>query len=398
MTKHIAYCWELGRGYGHVARINQIANDESLSECQFSFVLRELNKAHVIDKCQQANIYQAPHVDLPLKGFSPNFSHLMIRCGWQDSKSAMAIVCAWINLFETIKPDLVFLDHAPSAGIAAMLLGIPHKQLGNGFETPPWADPMPNLQLHLKADESKMREIDQSLNAVFDQVEQAIAGTSSQALRLQHLFRAEHCLIVGSPLLDHYGNRNEQWRYLDRVANADIAQVDLSELGSNPKPNLFFYLEAGTPGLGSLLTLLASRFTVFGFVTNVAEDAQLEQLQQTGAIIFKELLNVDQALALSECVVCNAGVGLLAQAISLAKPMLVIPTQLEQNMVAFQLHRMRIAWAVGGREPAQQIALHLDTWIQRHGEISSNISQRCSSEEYQRKFWRKNILQDFVLK
>lgn len=394
---HIAYCWELGRGYGHVARINQIANDESLSSCQFSFILRELNKSHVIDKTHRGNLYQAPHVNLPIQGFSPNFSHLLLRCGWQEPQSAIAIISAWINLFESIKPDVVFLDHAPSAGVAAILLGIPHRQLGNGFETPPCADPMPSLQLHLQPDIAKLKQVDQDLNLVLDKVEHEFTGRNQQMIRLQSLFRPEQCLIVGSPLLDHYGNRDSQWRYREILTQANVPEQDLSVLSDNTKPNLFFYLEAGTPGLAELLSLLCTKFTVFGYVTNVSDVTQLDRLEKTGAVIFRGLLNVDQALTVSEAVVCNAGVGLVAQAINVAKPLLVLPMQLEQNMVAFQLHKLRIAWAVGGAKPAQQVAPHLDSWIRQHNDIATNIKQRCSAPEYQKKLWHKNLKQDFVL-
>lgn len=398
MTHHIVYCWELGMGLGHVTRMDRVANDPAVQSCRFSFILREVSKGKHIDKCTTDNLYQAPVVFAQSKGSSPNFSHLLMRCGWNSAESAIAITAAWRNLFLHLKPDVVLLDHAPSAGLAALSLGIPIKGIGNGFEQPPVDYPMPTMQLHLPADLKQLQEIDDKLNQVFDQVEMRFMGSSNQRLRLTRLYDPKHCLIAGLTVLDHYGARTEPWRYLSAITNPQHSLQDLSVLENTDKPKLFFYLYAHTPELVAILTRLSESFTVFGRLASEPSSDQMEALQQTGVLVCEQILNIDQALDTADFAICNSQFGSLQNTIVNAIPTIAIPLQLEQNMLAYQLYKQGLVWAVAPQNALQQIDNHLQAWIDKSDQLVQRLTERVVNQPQQNNFWQGNLLEDFLLK
>lgn len=397
MTHHIVYCWELGMGLGHVTRMDRMANNPALQDCRFSFILREVSKGKHIRKCTYDNLYQGPIVFAQSKGFSPNFSHLLMRCGWDSVDLATAIIGAWRNLFIHLKPDVVMLDHAPSAGLAALSLGIPFKGVGNGFELPPVSYPMPTMQLHLPPDIERLKELDDSLNLVFDHVEKHFTGSCMQRLRLSNLFAPKHCLIAGLKVLDHYGERHESWRYISAVTHPQHRLQDLTAVERTDKPKLFFYLYPHTTDLVAILTKLSENFTVFGRLAAEPDADLRDALRQSGALVCEQILNIDQALDIADFAICNSQFGTLQNTLLKAIPTIVVPLQLEQSMLAYQLYKQGLVWAVTPQNVLQQIDSRLTTWLVNSDKLVQRLTKN-KRDQQQNNFWQGNLLDDFLLK
>ena len=396
MNPRIAYCWELGMGFGHVSRMDNVANNKSLLNCDFTYILREVHRGEIIESCNMNKLFQAPILNIPVKGASPNFSHLMGRCGWADTNAAIYLTSAWRNIFRQIKPDVVLLDHSPSAGIAALSMDIPVRSIGNGFEIPPVADPMPSMQLHMQSDDKILRAQDAKLNKVLNDVEYKFCGTRNQKLSLANLFNAEHSLITGFPCVDHYGERDNTWQYLYQATKPALPYIDLAGVGNTGKPLMFFYLDSRTENLAGILEILSSQFELFGYLSYLNEPSLVETLASKGIKVFSQLLNIEQAFTLANAVFCNAGVGMLNNVIEYKKPALIMPLQVEQNMVAFQLHTQGLAWVVNPQNALNQLRGNISRMHENLPSLVNKISDYHLKSAYQSKMWQGDLLRDFL--
>ena len=394
---HVVYCWELGLGFGHVTRMNNVINDESLQGCTFSLILKEVHKAGAIDRCDLARVFQAPTSNSLVREASPNFSHLMSRCGWTDYSSALSLVSAWRNLFKLIQPDIVLLDHSPSAGMAALSLNLPVKQIGNGFEIPPVADPMPSMLFHNGAGNNQLTTLDKNLQHVLDKIEDKFLGKTTNRLTLKNLFRPENMLIAGSPILDHYGNRSAPWRYLQQVTRLPMPLQDLGFLQTNDRPAVFFYLDARTPRLHELLGQLSHQYQLFGYLSYLSDPNLQNSLAQLDIQIFLKPLNIEQALSVANVVLCNSGVGMLNNLLNKGIPSILAPLHTEQAMVAFQMHRRGLAFAIDRSTPLVHVIEKVAEYVKYPDIIRDKIKKSVMDINKRSEFWSGDLLKDFIL-
>lgn len=363
--KHLVYCWELGAGFGHVTRINSICNDESLSGARFSFILKDVTKSSLIAKCDHKNLFAAPIASRNLKELSPNFSHIMHRSGWDSPASAQYLICAWLNLFELIKPDLLILDHAPSAAIAAKIAGFDFRHIGNGFEIPPSAKPMPSILRWQKTPTIELNKCDNALNRVINSVFKYF-GKEQESIEISQLFSPENSLIVGSPLSDHYGKRTSKWRYLNLTSTVAPSLQSPNVRKQGKKPSLFFYLNGDISNIADYLITYSHHFNMLGYLNN-APAGVIAKLESAGIECLKQMANLEQLLPMVDLVLCHGGAGTIAQALKAQKPMVLMPVHAEQMMSSYQLQHQKLALALNNRiTPQQCLALMVNFFQSYH--------------------------------
>lgn len=383
-------------GFGHVTRMDQIANREEFSGCSFSYALRDVNKSNVIKTCNDNNLFQAPRVNIPFKEMSANFSHLMRRCGWDTPESAIQLVSAWRNLIKPVNPDVVLLDHSPGASAAAYTLGIPCKQVGNSFEVPLISAPMQNLHPSYHKDDDYLIEQDEIVQRSFDEVSKRFGLKNAERISYQALYNKENSIIAGHPILEHYGSRTSGWKYIEQVSQVSVNEQDLTHIENSDKPKMFFYLDARTPSLVQILKAFSKQFTLFGFVSGAT--TSYESLVSSDIHVFNSPLNVQQAMALSSIVLSNGGVGLTYNSIKANKPMFFIPLHLEQSMICARLFEKKIAIVLSKEMTLEKISYYGNYMYQNLDKLESRIEQLRIEAETTAGLWKGNLLDDFVLK
>lgn len=396
MTTKILYCWELGMGFGHVTRMDQIANRQEFSDCKFSYALRDVNKSHVIKTCDDDNLFQAPRVNLPFKEMSANFSHLMRRCGWDTPESAIQLVSAWRNLIKSVDPDVVLLDHSPGASAAAYTLGLPCKQVGNSFEVPLITSPMQNLHPRYRKDNDYLMEQDKIIMRSFDKVSKRFGLKEQDFLSYEALYNQKNSIIAGHPILEHYGQRSSDWKYIEQVSKVAVAEQDLDLIEKSQKPKIFFYLDARTQSLMPTLKALSKQFTLFGFISGTTTSH--ENIANADIHVFNSPLNVDQAMSICSIVLSNGGVGLTYNSIKANKPMFFIPMHLEQSMICERLFEKKIAIVLSASMSSEKISYYGNYVYQNINKLKSRIEELKTEARTSAGLWSGNLLEDFVLK
>src|SRR5690606_31469924 len=99
------------------------------------------------DATRDLPVFAAPRHDRSTRTGRPavSYAELLLRCGYRDTEALAALIEAWLQLLRTVRAELVVVDHAPTALLAARVAAIPAAVTGTGFVAPPAVTPMPSL-------------------------------------------------------------------------------------------------------------------------------------------------------------------------------------------------------------------------------------------------------------
>lgn len=144
----ILFAWELGGNYGHLARLVPIARRLRSDGHEVLLSIRdprsgaELCAPHGLDFVQSPLARQASPASQP----PANYAEILLHEGFSDPLDLHGRVESWLSLFRAWSPNVVMLDHAPTALFSARLANIPALNICSGFETPPNVTPHPCIR------------------------------------------------------------------------------------------------------------------------------------------------------------------------------------------------------------------------------------------------------------
>ena len=340
MPKVIAYCWELGGGFGHVNRMKSVVDQFDPDDItHIHYLVRQPEKFTLVGSVS-ADVTQAPFAGIDVNEASPNFSHIIWRSGWHTDDVALQLVQRWMAHLQDIKPDWVFLDHAPTAAVAAHILGLEYYHFGNGFEIPPAETPFPHMLPWQKVKKATLLKWDKEVNNRLQKViKQLNRQTSLKSF--QQLFRRENCLIISQPFLDHYSPRKRGPAYFP-LLTGKISSEPECKAEKTDKPSLFVYLVSDIADIVSHLQVLSEYFDVFGFISGL-NGAYIGALNARGINISAKPICMQSAMSKCELVLCHGGMGTVTQALFHQKALYLMPRHVEQQLNAYKLEKAKRA-------------------------------------------------------
>lgn len=325
--------WELGSGYGHMATFLPLALKLRHLGHEVVFALRDLSSAEIIIGKHGFPLLQAPIWIQRVSGLPEpplNYAEILHRCGFLDKSGLIGMVKAWLKIFELVKPDLLLIDHAPTALLASMSMGIPRCLVGNGFCSPPRKSPMPNMRPWLNVPEQRLVESDQRVLSVINGVLADLGKPSITTIA--DLFKVEEDFLCTFPELDHYQNRKEG-HYWGTIVNWE-------EGGDPPK----------WPAEGSkkILAYLGPRYKDFERIVQELRSAPFRTLIHAPGLsenFIKKYRssNLDFShqpvpikLFGEQCdlAICHAGHGMTSAMLLAGRPLLMFPMHLEQHLLS----------------------------------------------------------------
>ena len=132
----IFLAWELGGGSGHLVNFSLLLSQLSSQGHQVFLALRDLSKASAMFKDVNVSYLQAPYQSGRPKEMyevARTFAHIMFNIGFGDVDALNTMVDAWRNLIEMVGPDLILIDHSPTALLAARGYDAPAGNRGKQF-------------------------------------------------------------------------------------------------------------------------------------------------------------------------------------------------------------------------------------------------------------------------
>ena len=333
----ILFTWELGEGNGHIVPHFDLLSRLVKKGHKVFFAAKNLSLAHnflgpIGVKCLQAPTHHIITKKKQIKVYT--FANLLNNIGYYDKNITSGLVCGWYNLFKLLKPKLIIFDHSPTALLASRDLNIKRIQYGLGFYTPPETYPLENMNEFQKLNISQ-RKMDE--NRLITQINHSLESIHSKPLKtVSEIFKTDSNILRTYKELDHYSSRlSKSATYLGLVGRPSI--------GSKPKwpkgkKRIFAYLKPCKALPEILYSINKLELATLVVCNGINSDFQKKHCSQY--LYFSSKL-YDQLKILNDCeLTITNGTGTATESLLAGKPVLMLPTNLEQLMTAYRVQEI----------------------------------------------------------
>lgn len=332
----IVFNWELGAALGHIGRFLPIALELRARGHRPVLVLRDLTQAEAVLGPHRIEYLQAPIWLSPVSGLPPemNFTETLFRFGFLHREGLLSMARAWRSLWKLLRPGLLVFDHSPTALLAARGAGLPRLIVGNSFAVPPRVRPLPAYRWWVSisvAEHARLVETDERLtrncNAVLTQL------GSPPMSRAADLFEVEARCICGRASLDVYGGRADG-DYVGPINTLHTGIAPAWPKGEDPA--VFAYLKTDYRHLEPLLAAMSrNRGRYLVYAAGLPE--QTRKRYESEKVAFSTApLRMNEVAQYCQAIICHAG-GMTDIAVEHGKPVLLLPTQMEQTMTSHRI-------------------------------------------------------------
>jgi len=287
-------------------------------------------------------------LDLPKKVYQPtvSFAQILHNVGFANVSDLTLRISAWRSLYAAIRPDLLLVDYAPTSLLAARGSQFKTVSVGTGFCIPPNRTPIPAFTTlsHL----TSIRQLIDDENQVTATINCALENNNlPKADCLADVFhQTDAQLLTTLPELDHYPDRG----YAEYFGLPDEREGKQVLLPPGVGRRIFAYLKP-FPAIDALLSLLNQ----MALPSIVACDGLSEEVRQKYASATLSFVdsNVDLARMAQQCylAITNGNHTTSARFLLAGKPLLMIPLQLEQELIAATVSRQHLGLTVRPTEP-----------------------------------------------
>ena len=352
----IDFAWELGGHTGHVSTLLPLAQALAVRGHQVRFFLKELAAGADLAGFEGIRREAAPHWVGPTVHENPlNFGEILHNFGYQDPRALGQLVDAWRERLR--QSHLVVANVAPAAHIAARTLGIPSLEVSQSFHIPPPVFPAPPLRDWEGAPRERMEAADRR---VIDSIGKVLASHGAEPIKAIGELFAGRSLILTYPELDIYPERGPA-EYFGIPDSGEGALVPPWPHGAGPR--VFGYLYGYYAGLPRLLEALAA-FEAPTLMLCRGADASLRNKYDGSCVLLSaEPMAVSRLLPQCDVVVCHGSHQMTAQALLAGKPVLMIPTQLEQFLITRRVIRYGAGLGIAPDMPDADFSAALRTLV-----------------------------------
>jgi Erythromycin biosynthesis protein CIII-like, C-terminal domain len=383
----ILFAWELGQGFGHIARMLPFAENLFHQGHEITWAARQPETARTILERRQIimpalnskSVLNAPLLNTEQRA-SPRitycFSQMLQNNGYISAQNIQNGISQWQNIFDEHAIDLVVVDHSPTAIIAAELSGMPVIHLADGFTSPFGTSPLgpflPASYWHRLPEQSRQqcqqsdRHVLNYINALFND------ARNEPYVSLEAIFkRVTREFILSFPEFDHAGARAAHYCGID-------ASVNKVPVGDQIE-NVLVYLKP-FPALEPLLLALSKisfHFTVHVSNPGISQDL-IDRVSAANVIFAEGKVDLGEVGQHYDLVVNHGNHTTSVQALLAGIPLVCVPTDPEKFLVAYRVVENRLGVSSKPNDVDSIIsAIH---YVSDHPEYRSNA--RNFQEKY----------------
>ena len=371
--------WELGGGLGHAGRLKPLAAGLQARGHGVTMWLRDLVQTERLLADLPVPRLQAPvwlHRTVGVPEPQVSLAEILLGCGYLQAHTLQPLVQGWLAALRLSRADAMLVDYAPSALVAARIAGVPAASVGMGFWLPPAAVPIPAFRDWQPIAPGRVAQAEQQVLASINGVLRQYGAAPLPAL--WQLFGGDLPLLCSWPEIDHYarppgdaadwlgpnflpdGGQPPQWPAGGSAAGdgpaagapagdapADFGRADdgrvndgrVNDGRAGAGPRVFAYLKAGHPDhVACLQALVAAGCRVLCYLPEV--NSGLKPPVVSPRIHYASgPVDLSQAFTEADLVVCHAGQATVVQALLAGVPLLLLPMQAEQFLMARQVER-----------------------------------------------------------
>jgi UDP:flavonoid glycosyltransferase YjiC (YdhE family) len=334
-------CWELGLGYGHINYLAAAARALAALGHESWLASRDVVTVRVLTDKPFSSVLQAPIWTRSLVStMTYSYGQAIADGGFADDDGLAELVRAWLALFDLVKPDAIYGEHAPASLLAAHIAGLPAARIGTPFTCPPAVRPMPEIAFWLP--ESR------AMRATADAVPNRVIRSVCRAFGAPVLDGVAELLATATPFLKSWPELAPMDAPSDTMLYGPLEGLEASrapDWPTAPGPRIFVYVPFDRPIAVPIAQALAGRGWPVIWVSSALPTFELP------ASIRHEIEPVDVAAALTMAtvVVHRGGHGLCLDAIRAGCPQLLLPDRVETRIHAMRIEqrglgRIAAAW------------------------------------------------------
>jgi len=320
----------MGDNLGHVTRDLPIALALRSMGHEAMFCVKDVDAAQQVLAREGFRFVQAPQAprSAPSIRAPANYSEMLISSGYSGSSLLTGLVNGWLTVFGLFKPDAVVIDHAPTALLAAKVVGVPAVLTCTGFELPPESNVLQSIVPWLYIPESRLAAADRAVVSLMNGI--LLQHGKPPFARVHDLFAGTKRLMTTFAELDHYGARPEE-HYVGPVAAMPKARK--IDWPNGVGTRIFAYLRPSVPGLEHLLAALKERSANILCVIPGLSQATASAFHGQGLTILNHPVSLQPLLPAADLVVAS-GAGTVSDALLAGVPLLMAPQFVEQALLA----------------------------------------------------------------
>jgi UDP:flavonoid glycosyltransferase YjiC (YdhE family) len=325
------FAWELGGNSGHLSRdlpiaerLRDLGHDVSFAVCDLDGAERMLAPAGFAFMACPSLIQPPRREHAPV-----NYSDILAAHGYAEKSRLSALLRAWVTLLRSAAIDIVVSDFAPTALLAARVLGLRAEVVGPPFSVPPAVSPLPSIRPWDRITHEQLLQADAR---VLTAMNAALAELGLTALPdVASLYAGIPPHLTHFAELDCYGPRTSA-NYIGPIAARNsFPMVEWQQSGGK---KVFAYLHSDVPGLEPLLQVIQEVGADVICVIAGAPDSMIDRLRRTGLNARNKPVDVSMLLPDADLVVGYGSAGLIAESLLRGVPMLLTPLQIEHHLNA----------------------------------------------------------------
>jgi UDP:flavonoid glycosyltransferase YjiC (YdhE family) len=347
--------WEMGSNLGHLSRLLPLARRLKAHGHSVLVAARDLTLAARMLGPAGIPFIQAPQMNTAARPLAQpaSYADLLRYTGWGGPTQLWGMVQAWVNVLRMFNPDVLVLDHSPTALLASRYTDIPRVLMGTGFELPPLKRPLPAFPGFSGSTAENAAK-----------AEAEVLGNANLALRtpatplhsLSELFAVESLWLTTFAELDHYGARQDE-RYVGPIGEVENgARLEWPE---GPQRRIFAYLRGDTPHLAAILKALStSGAAVVCYGPGVPPELT-EPLVKREFLFARAPVDLRPLLTEASLCVSYSPAGTVAATLLRGIPQLLAPAHLEAQMTAHRVECLGAGLMLRGRVSEEHITYAL---------------------------------------
>lgn len=327
--KRAMWAWELGGNLGHLYSSRAVAS--ALEELGYDVVIaaKELHRAKLAYNNTPSTLLQAP-VWLQQEKFPTRevdcITDILLDRGYKNPEDLFGLANRWRDLFQLIKPDIVFFDYAPTALIAGQFFSFKKIVAGSGFAEVPFGKPQLSRQMHLhdiNSQPGSESTVVENINIINKKRGNKLISNFSE------IYNCEETLITNIPELDPYNNNRANVTYMGPLTSISSTQKEIA-WPTRYNKNIFVYLKPSNKFFNNVLRSLAQTKANIIMYINVGSTPKLKF--PDNLIVSTE--PVDLGILRKADLTIADGTVTLARSLLNATPILIPPSHLEQHKTA----------------------------------------------------------------
>lgn len=350
----ILFAWELGANFGHASNVAEVARAlgdraDAVVVAKDPVSFRKISPDVAVELLPAPRAQPRPPPTQQELGRS--FSDDLRNVGWGDAGELTALLESWNAIIRLVKPDIIAMQAAPTAALAAHGGAAKTALFGYGYDLPPRISPLPPFYYWT---ENAAAGLDQREAAVLANANTARAAFDQPGFdRFADILQTDSYMIGCYPEIDPYNPRSqfeaERPLYYGQLATTDVGQdVRWRDKADH---RLFAYLQPSHAATKTALEGFASLGPEWDCIVSAPSLPQpvLTAMQRPHLRIIGGPVRLDRILRDCHVAVTHGGGGTLGAFLAAGVPQVCLPTHAEQIMAARALATQGLAFGMLGK-------------------------------------------------